>query len=161
MVALVIDLLLHFEFTKTNTASKISPIRVAIRFLNQKWNYLCFPNCMCEHYIENTLILSILICQALCLMQVQTEKEIHTATSSCKLTTDHWAGETEALFSPSTKSQMWCRWLSWVRPGLGSSCSSREGAWPGPGAYPVPPHVLASGGGKGASSWDKEYPLAS
>lgn len=82
-------------------------------------------------------------------MQLQTEKEIHAATSGCRLTIDHWGGESEALFSPSTNSQMW--WFSRFWPGLGSFCSSWEGSWPGPGAYPMPPHILASGGGKGAS----------
>lgn len=88
-------------------------------------------------------------------MQLQTKKEIHAAISGCKLTRDHWGGESQALFSPSTNSQMLCRWLSQFRPGLGSSCSSWEKAWPRPRAYPVTPQDLASGGGKGASSWDK------
>lgn len=104
---------------------------------------------MHEHYIENTFITPILICQTLCLMQLQTEKEIHAATSGCRLTIDHWGGESEALFSPSTNSQMW--WFSRFWPELGSFCSSWEGSWPGPGAYPMPPHILTSGGGKGAS----------
>lgn len=101
-------------------------MRVSITFLNQKSNYLCFPNGMCEHYIENTLIVSILVRQTLCLMRLPTEKETHAATSGCKLTTDHRGGESEALFSSSTNSQMWCRWLSQFWPGLGSSYS-REG----------------------------------
>lgn len=45
-------------------------------------------------------------------MQVQTEKEIHAASSGCNLTMNHWGGESEALFSLSTNSLMGCRWLS-------------------------------------------------
>lgn len=60
---------------------------------------------MCEHYIENALIVSILVRQTLCLMQVHTEKETHTATSGHELTTDHWGGESDALYSPSMNSQ--------------------------------------------------------
>ena len=54
VVTLVIDLLLHFKSVKTYKASKISSKSVSIRFLNKKWNYLYFPNCMCERYMWNT-----------------------------------------------------------------------------------------------------------
>lgn len=64
-----------------------------------KSEIICFPYCMCEHYIENTLIVSILICQTLCLMQLQTTKEIQppVAVSSPETTGE---GNLKSSFPP-------------------------------------------------------------
>lgn len=91
-------------------------------------------------------------------MRLWSEKEIPAATSGCRLTIGHWRGESEALFPPPQIPQC----------GV-SGCPSSDEDWvhltvAGRGYgqdLGLILSLLSSGGGKGASSWDKEHLLTS